>query len=101
MEKPDASRAEFGEVTVHDCDGKLEACIEAIERGSWPVPYMMRAKLRLDMAFSCRTIHGHRLIVPRRGAGAAKTRHRAAGLLTGRMGSFNDTISRRRKSGHG
>ena len=36
------------------CDGRLEGGIRAGGVNSWVVPYMMRAKLRFDMAFSGR-----------------------------------------------
>jgi len=72
-ERPDSPRAEFGDVATKDCEGKLETCIEVLECDSWLVPYMMRAKLRLDMSFSCRTLRGYQMIVRRRGERNAKT----------------------------
>jgi hypothetical protein len=78
METPDAELAKFGDVSVTECDGKLDTGIETEEWGSWFAPYMIRAKLRWDMGFSCRKLPGYPSIVRRRATAEATTHPHAA-----------------------
>ena len=61
------------------CDGAFETGNKAGAGCSWVAPYMMRAKLRFDMAFSGRAgSRGNFLIVRRCGANGTPKRGEAA-----------------------
>ena len=59
---PAEARMESREPSIgafKNCDGRLDVDEIAAEGISWLEPYMMRAKLRLDIAFSRRKHHGY------------------------------------------
>jgi hypothetical protein len=58
-----SSVSEVGFAENADCDEMAEALIQAEERRSWLLPYLMRAKLRFDMASSHRKLRRYLFIV--------------------------------------